>query len=122
MIGLPTVSQYFLYSEPTDMRKSFAGLCGLVNNEINKDLIKGDGFVFINKRRTLIKILVWDRTGFVIYYKKLVRGTIELPDQQEGANHISLSLSTLLLMLEGIELNSVHLRKRYNRSQARKRA
>ena len=66
MIGLPTVSQYFLYSEATDMRKSFAGLCGLVNNELNKDLTKGDGFVFINKRRTLMKVLVWDRTGFVI--------------------------------------------------------
>ena len=94
------------------MRKSFAGLSGLVNNEINKDLTKGDGFVFINKRRTLIKILVWDRTGFVIYYKKLVRGTIELPEQQEGSNHRSLPLSTLLLMLEGIELKSVQFRHR----------
>ena len=122
MIGLPTVSQYFLYSEPTEMRKSFAGLSGLVNNELNKDLTAGDGFVFINKRRTLMKILVWDRTGFVIYYKKLVRGTFELPDQQERSNHSSLTLSTLLLMLEGIELKSVQFRKRYDRSHKELRA
>ena len=122
MIGLPTVSQYFLYSESTDMRKSFAGLCGLVNNELKRDLTKGDGFVFINKRRTLIKVLVWDRTGFVIYYKKLVRGTFELPEQEEGSNHSSLTLSTLLLMLEGIELKSIQFRKRYDRSTKRLRA
>ena len=104
------------------MRKSFAGLCGLVNNELKRDLTKGDGFVFINKRRTLIKVLVWDRTGFVIYYKKLVRGTFELPEQEEGSNHSSLTLSTLLLMLEGIELKSIQFRKRYDRSTKRLRA
>ncbi|MBK8505479.1 MAG: IS66 family insertion sequence element accessory protein TnpB [Saprospiraceae bacterium] len=45
------------------------GLGGVVNNEMGKDLLSGDGFIFLNKRRTLIKVLVWDRTGYVIYYK-----------------------------------------------------
>ncbi|MBK8506057.1 MAG: IS66 family insertion sequence element accessory protein TnpB [Saprospiraceae bacterium] len=47
------------------------GLGGVVNNEMGKDLLSGDGFIFLNKRRTLIKVLVWDRTGYVIYYKKV---------------------------------------------------
>ncbi|MBK8506717.1 MAG: IS66 family insertion sequence element accessory protein TnpB [Saprospiraceae bacterium] len=69
MIGIPGVRTYYLYRKPTDMRKSFNGLGGVVNNEMGKDLLSGDGFIFLNKRRTLIKVLVWDRTGYVIYYK-----------------------------------------------------
>ena len=71
--------------------------------------MNGDGYVFINKRRTLIKILVWDRTGYVIYYKKLERGTIEIPTPQDN----QLSISTLVMMLEGIQLRSIKHRKRY---------
>lgn len=73
------------------------------------DPSNGDGFIFINKRRTLIKVLVWDRNGYVIYYKRLENGTIEIPTG--GSN--SLPVSTLIMMLEGIELKSAKQRKRY---------
>jgi len=113
MIGIPGVRVYYLYRKPTDMRKSFNGLGGLVNNEMGKDLLKGDGFIFINKRRTLIKILVWDRTGYVIYYKKLSSGTLELPEWNETTASQSIDLPTLLMMLEGVEIGSAKLRKRF---------
>jgi len=110
MIGLSGVRRFYLYRSAVDMRKSFRGLCGIINNELDQNSMNGDGYVFINKRRTLIKILVWDRTGYVIYYKKLERGTIELP--APGSNR--LSISTLVMMLEGVQLTSIKHRKRYN--------
>lgn len=113
MIGFPRVSRYYLYRYPVSMRKSFTGLAGLVNNELGGNLRSGDGFVFVNRRRTLIKILVWDRTGFVIYYKQLASGTFELPKGGMGKKSIELSSSQLLLILEGIELKSAKWRKRY---------
>jgi len=67
--------------------------------------------IFIDKRRTLIKILMWDRSGFVIYYKKLSSGTIERPKDIKD----QISVTTLMLMLEGVELKSSRLRKRYKK-------
>ena len=116
MLGLPGVKRYYLYSKPTDMRKSFRGLSGLVNNEMSSKLHSGDGFVFINKRRTMIKILVWDRTGFVIYYKRLIRGTYELPKCNDS-KEFSLTIGELMLMLEGVDLGSIKWRKRYRRKR-----
>lgn len=120
MLGIPTVKRYYLYKHPTDMRKSFRGLIGLVHNELGGDVRSGDGFVFINKRRTMIKILVWDTSGFVIYYKQLASGTFEMPhiglESQKG---VELSVARLVMILEGIELKSARWRKRY---RGRKRA
>jgi len=103
-----------MHTNSTDMRKSFTGLSGLVLNEMKKELRNGDGFVFFNKRRTLVKIMVWDRTGFAIYYKKLSKGSFELPLWEEDSKSLELSLTNLLLILEGIQLESVKFRKRYN--------
>ncbi len=103
------------------MRKSFAGLSGLVINEMKKDLLNGDGFIFINKRRTLIKVLIWDRTGFVIFYKKLSSGSLELPEWDATTTTQQISIRTLLMMLEGVKLKGIKLRKRYEGS-AHKRA
>ncbi len=97
------------------MRKSFDGLCGLVNNEMDKNLMKGDAFIFVNKRRTMIKVLIWDRTGFVIYYKKLSSGSFELPSQRDDLAHQELSLATLMMMLEGVQMQGIKMRKRYVR-------
>jgi len=114
MIGLPGVRTYYLYRDPVDMRKSFSGLSGLVNNEMGKDLLTGDGFIFINKRRTLIKILAWDRTGYVIYYKKLASGTLELPEGEHKSISQYVDSSTLLMILEGVDLGSAKFRKRFS--------
>jgi len=104
--------RYFLWRGATDMRKSFNGLSAIVRNEMRGDLMSGDVFVFINRRRDRIKLLCWDRTGFAIWYKRLERGTFELPP--DGGNR-ELSRAQLMLIMEGIELGSVRQRKRYKR-------
>ena len=94
------------------MRRSFAGLSGIVLNELQKPLTSGDVFIFINKPRNSIKLLVWDRNGFVIYYKRLEEGTFEIPAGDEKS--IVIKWDELIMMLEGIALKSVKRRKRYS--------
>ena len=92
------------------MRKSFDGLSGLVRSEMGRDPLSGDVFVFLNRRRTHIKLLVWDRSGFVLYYKRLEEGTFELPVSEAP------SWDQLVMMLEGVSMKKVRYRKRYRRN------
>jgi transposase len=110
MIVFGPAHRYYLYREPADMRKQFDGLCGLVRSGMKRDPLTGDVFVFINRRRTHVKLLVWDRTGFVLYYKRLEQGTFELPRK---ADNRPLSWNELVFMLEGVAMASVRYRKRY---------
>ena len=118
MNAFSSSQRFFLYRGHTDMRRSFAGLSGLVINELQKSLTTGDVFVFINKPRNSIKLLVWDRNGFVIYYKRLEEGTFELPVAKDDAKSIPVKWEDLVMMLEGIALKSVKRRKRYTIPQA----
>ena len=70
-------ARYYIYREATDMRKSFDGLCGLVSGRLGKSPMSGDVFIFINKSRNRIKLLRWEPGGFVLFYKRLERGTFE---------------------------------------------
>lgn len=92
------------------MRKGFDGLSGLVREGLSKDPLGGDVFIFFNKRRTQVKLLVWEKDGFSIYHKRLERGTYELP-----ANPLKTELRNddLMLILQGICLKSVRRRKRF---------
>lgn len=110
MITFGPAQRYFLHREPTDMRKSFDGLCGLVRSGMKRDPLSGDVFVFVNRRRTHVKLLVWDRSGFVLYYKRLEEGTFELPKGPEAG---ALTWPELMLILEGVSLKSARYRKRY---------
>ena len=111
MLSFSSRQRYFLYGSATDMRKSFAGLSGLVGQHIRHDLLSGDVFIFINRRRDRIKLLMWDVTGFALYYKQLERGTFELPQMDEQGS-LELCWSDLVMLLEGIEIKSVRRRKR----------
>ncbi len=102
--------RYFLYRGAADMRKSFDGLSGLVRSELGRDPTSGDVFVFLNRRRTHVKLLVWERSGFALYYKRLEEGTFEVPDSPSGG---AVSWPQLMLMLEGVSLSSARYRKRY---------
>lgn len=106
--------QFYLYVEPTDMRKSFNGLTGLVTNELNQSAHLGNAaFIFINKRRDKLKVLVWDYSGYLIYYKQLESGTFELPNYKKGSKSMEIRRSDLVMILEGIQLKSIKWRKRY---------
>jgi transposase len=116
MLPPSSAQRYYFYRQPTDMRKSFNGLSGIVRSELDADPVSGDVFIFVNRRRDKIKLLVWDRTGFVIFYKSLEQGTFELPDFSPGATSYVLKWEELILILEGVALKSVRRRKRYRLS------
>jgi len=91
--------------EPTDMRKSFDSLSGLVYEIICQNPLSGHLFVFVRKRRTMLKILFWDRTGYCQYYKRLENGTFSLPSPEEvGAGSIRISYENLRFILDGIDI------------------
>lgn len=111
MFSFTPSMKYYLYAHSTDMRKGFRGLSGLVRNELERDPEDGSVYIFINRRRDKIKLLVWDRTGFVLYYKSLEAGTFEFPKNHE----LAMSWDRLWMILEGISLESVRQRKRYKK-------
>ena len=109
MLALSHTSRYFLYRNPTDMRFGIYSLAGLVRNELGFDPTSGDVFVFLGKRLNQIRLLQWDNDGFAMYIKKLERGTFEWPRGKD----ISITSHQLTLLLQGVMLDSVRLRKRY---------
>ena len=111
MLALSHSCRYFLYRSPTDMRFGIYSLAGLVRNELGFDPSSGDVFVFLGKRLNQIRLLQWDRDGFAMYVKKLEQGTFEWPKGED----ISITSHQLTLLLQGVMLDSVRLRKRYQR-------
>ena len=101
----------WLYSQPTDMRKSYNGLSALVKNQLQENPLSGQLFVFINRRRTQIKVLYFDRSGYCIWMKKLEQGLFRYA--LAGGEKQALNWTELKLLLEGIELKNTHQNKRY---------
>lgn len=101
---------YYLYDQPTDMRKSFNTLGAVVMAGMNLDVMSGAGFVFINRRKTHLKMLRWEGDGFSLYFKRLEKGTFE---HLTGLNEYRLSYENLLLILHGIETQKISKRKRF---------
>jgi len=95
------------------MRKSFDGLSGLVQGQLDRNPTSGEVFIFINRRRNKVKLLRWEQGGFILYYKRLETGTFELPAFQEGALSCQMSWPTLMLMIEGISIEKYKKKKRY---------
>ncbi|SFN50123.1 IS66 Orf2 like protein [Salegentibacter flavus] len=94
------------------MRKSFNGLSGLVKNELNREPTSGDVFVFLNRNRTHLKLLHWERGGFVLYYKRLERGSFTPPVIKE--DQTSFTWLQLVLMIEGITVEKSVQKLRYS--------
>jgi transposase len=116
MIGLLHPVQVFLHTPPTDLRKGFDALSGLVTSAFSQDPTSGHLFLFVNRRRDRLKILYWDRgDGLAIWYKRLERGSFQLPTAAPNSVSIEMSQTQLALMLSGIDLSSARQRKRYRR-------
>lgn len=113
MLPFSSTQRYYFYRHPTDMRKSFNGLSGLVRSELGANPVSGAVFIFVNRRRDRIKLLVWDRTGYVLLYKQLQSGTFELPAFEASSNSCQMKWEDLVLILEGVSLSSIRRRKRY---------
>jgi transposase len=95
------------------MRKSFDGLSGLVQSELKRDPLSGAVFIFLNRRRNQIKLLLWEGDGFSLYHKRLEKGSYELPACSTNETSMSIEADQLLLLLKGISLRHVYRRKRY---------
>jgi len=116
MISLPSPVRVFLHTPPTDLRKGFDALCGLVTTAFGRDPTSGHLFLFVNRRRDRIKILYWDRDGLAIWYKRLeTPGTFQIPTTATEAMSIEMTPTQLSLILSGIDLRSARQRKRYQR-------
>ena len=113
MFCLNSSHRYHLYRGACDMRKSFNGLSGLVRNELGRDPASGEVFVFLNRRRTLIKLLHWEAGGYVLYYKRLEQGTFTPPPLSEDRSVIH--WPELVLMIEGIQVQVSRQKLRYQR-------
>jgi transposase len=113
LLSLSDKRRYHLYRKETDMRKSFDALCGIVNNELDKNVLTGDVFIFINKLRTHLKLLVWEDGGFSLFYRRLEQGTFELPRFDHDCRSMAVSADQLHFILKGISLSTIKYRLRY---------
>jgi len=94
------------------MRKGFDSLSGIVSQYMQLDALSGSIFIFINKKRSQVKLLLWEGDGFSLYYKRLEQGTYELPTAAPGTRQ-SITAQQLQLILQGIQLRSIKMKKRY---------
>lgn len=95
------------------MRKSFDGLAGIVRSELGRNPLSGDVFVFMNKKRSHLKLLHWEAGGFVLYYKRLEKGTFTPPVLR--SENASLTWAELVLMIEGVQVIKSHQKPRFSR-------
>ena len=123
MFLLSPQTKVFLARQVTDMRKSFRGLLVLTEAVLRQDPASGHLFVFVNRRRDLLKVLHWDGSGYWIWYRRLERGTFQLPAASaEDQSSIELTPAQLSLILDGIDLTSVRQRLRYRHPSTAERA
>ena len=116
MISLSPALHFYLYAHATDMRKIFDGLSGLVTSALTRDPTSGDVYVFLNPAsRGRMKLLLWDRTGLWLFYKRLEQGTFQLPSNLAEQTSVELCYDELILILEGLDLTSIKRRRRYHR-------
>lgn len=123
MIGLPSlrtldgaqVSRIWLAAEPTDMRCSFDRLAERVRTVIGQDPLGNSLFVFRSRSGDRLKILCWDRDGFVLWYKRLEAGVFKLPRVSPGSQSVELRASELAMILDGIDMTKLKRVPRYER-------
>ena len=118
MLTLSATTRIYLAAEPVDLRKGFDGLAAATRLVLRQNPLSGHLFVFYNRRRNRMKVLVWQPSGFLIAYKRLERGCFQIPAMAaRGQRHIEMEMADLLLMLEGIDLRGARRRKRWTPPQ-----
>ena len=123
MIGLPSLraldqaqaTRIWLAVEATDMRCGFDRLAERVKTVIGQEPLSGHYFLFRSRRGDRLKILVWDRDGFVLWYKRLESGAFKLPRVDAGARSVELRASELAMVLDGIDVSKLKRVPRYER-------
>lgn len=104
MIGTTRTVRVWAYPRPADLRKGYNGLYGIVEQELGRDPMSGEFFLFVNRRRTSCKVLHWDGTGLCLYCKRLESGQFAKLWRTEPSDALHLTNAELLLFLEGCQL------------------
>ena len=118
MLLLPRAVKVYVATKPVRLNRSFDGLSNVVREEMGKDPLCGHVFVFVNRRRTMVKLLVWTRGGFTIVHKRLERGRFSrLFDDDETRMHVELDVHELSMLLEGIDLSTAKSATRWEPSR-----
>jgi len=106
VIGSTRNLRVLAYPAPADLRKGYNGLSGLVLQDLGKDPLSGDCFLFVNRKKNAVKVLMWDGTGLCIFQKRLERGRFAALWRRKGDGVVSLTMTELALMLEGCRLEA----------------
>ena len=116
MLSFAPTTKIFLVTGSTDMRKSFDTLAAIVTEQLAASPYSGQVFVFANRQRNRVKVLLWDRAGFWLCAKRLEEGTFAWPDSEDKS--IALSSTELAILLDGIDLQASERRKWYSRPES----
>jgi transposase len=113
---LPPAVRIYMAAEPVDLRRGFDGLAAATREVTRLNPMSGHVFGFLNRRRNRIKLLIWDRTGYLIVYKRLEVGTFSVTTTPPpGCRHVEIDAGDLALMLEGVDLRGAVRRTRWHR-------
>ena len=113
MLSVAPAARVLLCTLPTDMRRSFDTLAGMVRQHLGDDPLGGALFVFRSRRGDRVKVLYWDRDGYALWYKRLERGAFRFPEPAGGAAGVEVSASDLLMLPEGVDLKTVKRSERF---------
>lgn len=117
MFSLSAENTFHLYSHPTDMRKSFDALSGLVRNNLVSNPTSGEVFIFINKRRDKIKLLQWQGSGYLLYYKRLEKGTFVIPRYDASVGSLTLTYAQMVMIMDGLSTRYLQKRIRFTSAE-----
>ncbi|MBQ0090616.1 MAG: IS66 family insertion sequence element accessory protein TnpB [Prevotellaceae bacterium] len=113
MFGLENSCRYYMCQHPVNMRKGIDSLFALIQSESPLSPMNGDVFVFFSKNRQSVKLLKWDTDDFLLYQKRLERGSFEVPQKNAVTGYYELSWATFSFIMSGVSLESVRFRKRF---------
>jgi transposase len=118
VITIPRSVRIFIGSTPIDMRKSIDGLMAIVQEELAQDAYSGHLFVFVSRRCDRVKILTWDKGGFILVYKRLERGQFKLPHVDPSSMAVEIDATQLAMLLDGIDFGRVRRPEHWKPPQA----
>lgn len=112
MLGLPNGAKIYFCSQPVDFRKGFDGLSGIIESVFSMNVLDGHLFLFVNRRGDRIKALWWEPGGLILWYKRLERGTFEIPRADAGHTHVTIDATQLAMLIGGVPLASARRRRK----------
>lgn len=109
LLGLPPSVRIYFATGLVDMRNGIDGLRAIVEGTLKKDPFEGHLFVFVGKSKDKLKVLFWDKNGFVLHMKRLERGRFQLPVADARTGRVEMEATELAMLLDGIDLNAKRL-------------